>query len=71
MDGRESRLTRLILSDEDNRRILTFKIKHNRTIVGTVLRASGKKYRITVGDLTHVDKRVKTLKENILNGYSR
>ena len=71
MDGRESRLTRLILSDEDNRRILTFKIKHNRTIVGTVLRGSGKKYRITVGDLSHVDKRVKTLKESILNGYSR
>lgn len=71
MNGRESRLTRAILSDENNRLLLTTKIKHNKTIVGTRVKVSGKRYRITVGDLSQIDRRVKTLKETIMHGHSR
>ena len=71
MDGRESRLTRIILSDPKNRQLLSERIKRNKTIVGTSFKVSGRKYRITVGDLRYIDNRVKTLKESILSGHSR
>ena len=69
MNGRESKLTRIILSDEKKRKILFNKIISGESIVGTVFEVSGKKYKITTGDLNDIDTKISVLKNRLLDKY--
>ena len=67
MDGRESKLTRIIESDPKNRKKILQRYKEGKSVVGLKFKVGDKTYKITDGNLDHLFYKIEKIKQNIIN----
>jgi len=69
MNGRESRITRLVFSEASYRDEIMSKIKKSKPIIGTKVEVESKKYEITTGGLDKLNRRIIKFKQKIKDEY--
>ena len=69
MNGRESKITRIVLSDDDFRKTILDRIRKSESIVGIKVFANNRNYIITNGSLDKVSSSIKELKSRIEHEY--
>lgn len=67
MDGRESKLTRIIESDPKNREKIKKRYKKGKSVIGLKFKIGDKIYKITDGNLDHLFYKIEKIKQNIIN----
>lgn len=70
MNGRESKLTRVIFSNQENKSKLFERIKSSHSIIGTDFSIEGKKYVITTGSVEKSAEIVSDYKQHLKDEYS-
>jgi hypothetical protein len=65
MNGRESIITRHVLSNKDSKKEIMDKIQKGESIIGTEVDFNGKKYVITNGNIEKITNAVEELKKEI------
>lgn len=71
MDGRESRLTRIIESDPKNREKIKQRYKKGKSVIGLKFKVGDKTYKVTDGNLDKVFDKIEKIKQDILNNIKK
>lgn len=71
MDGRESKLTRIIESDPKNRKKILQRYKEGKSVIGLKFKVGDKTYKVTDGNLDSTFNRIEKLKQDILKNIKK
>lgn len=69
MNGRESKITRFVFSNDEYKDLILEKLRKNESIIGTKIIVRNKKYVITYGGLENVLESIKEFKRRIKNKF--
>ncbi len=71
MDGRESKLTKIIESDPKNREKIKQRYKEGKSVIGLKFKVGDKIYKVTDGNLDSIFEKNEKLKQDILKNIKK